>query len=325
MRSIHPASLALLFGACASAPLELRAPNPELAVTVAPGEFPGAGRLATGFDARTTDRAWRAGDTVVFGLRLQQGESAQRWLLRLRVLPSPRFTVETKNGTTTDGVKFLGLHRSWNYTAKVDGELREVEVESGIVRVAVSVHDPDGSPLGDSIVSLPADLMTNGLLPGIETAMRLEASTTGNDPLPPRTSLEDLRPMAEGLIALLALLDVVQNDSVLQGYFWQVVQKPSLWSVIRTMGVSASLTASPERSVRLEQLPEAILPTDRAFAMPLRVDVNDTPALLADVIAIDSARPYALCSGIIAASARHPTEKDLTFEVRLLAARLGKE
>ncbi len=130
--------------------------------------------------------------------------------------------------------------------------------------------------------------------------------------------------MAEGLIALIALLDVVQNDDVLEDYFWQVVQKPSVWSVIAALGVRASLNASLEKSVPIDRLPSHMPSHGRAFAMPLMVDVNDTPALVADVIAVESGRPFSLCGGIVAAAARHPSDPSLNFDVQLLAARLGR-
>ena len=158
------------------------------------------------------------------------------------------------------------------------------------------------------------------LLPGIESA--LAHAARGSDFMS-FENIDEVRPMAEGLISLIALLDVVQNDSVLEEYFWQVVQKPSIWSVIAGFGVRASLIASLEKSVLVPTLPRPLPYAGKAYAMPLRVDVNDSPALLADVIAVDAARPYALCGGIVAASARHPTDDSIAFDVQLLAARVG--
>ncbi|MCR9247644.1 MAG: hypothetical protein NXI31_21675 [bacterium] len=311
---------ALLLTACATAPLELQAPDPGLAISVGPNDFPGAARLMAGFDHRSEQPFWQSGDQLLFGLRLQRGEEFRRWLLLLEVvvgdgMPRPA-------GADESFPKFeLFEKRQWSYHAMVKGERRKIGVDSRTALVSVVVHDENAKPLGKSLVKLPAELMGKGLLPGIEAA-RAHQSQGGT--FEEFESLEEVRPMAEGLIALIALLDVVQNDEVLEDYFWEVVQKPSIWSVIAGFGVRASLTASLEKSVPVQALPAPLPPTVKAFAMPLRVDVNDTAALVADVIAVDAQRPYALCGGIIAATARHPSIEDLTFGVQLLAARLGK-
>ncbi|MCA8952482.1 MAG: hypothetical protein KDE27_23425 [Planctomycetes bacterium] len=303
---------ALLTAACSSVPLELRAPDPALTVSVDAAEFPGATRLLRGFDQRDTASAWQDGDRVLFGLRLKNGTETRRWLLRLEV------ALRTDPGEGDDRAPID--QRSWHYTAVIADEPRRIEIDSRLARVRVTVHDQQAELLGESSVFLPADLMTRGLLPGVECALTHQQQ--GGD-FSSFASVEQVRPMAEGLVALIALLQVVQNDDVLEDYFWQVVQKPSVWSVIAGFGVRASLTASLEKSTAVTALPAQLPAGTRAYATPLRVDVNDNPALLADVVVVDAARPYALCAGIVAATARHPNKPDVTFDVQLLAARSG--
>lgn len=317
MKSISTVLVGLLLTACSAIPIELRAPDPRVATSLRLSEFPGAYALLHEFDTRRGDTEWQEGDSVLFGLRLRKGEDTHRWLLRLAVVGE-----KISGYLDTDTDVAILEERRWSYTAIIGDDKQQIPIESGMRLIGVSVHDEHGKQLGTSLVKLPADLMSRGLLPGIECA--LAHQNAGGD-FQSFATAADVRPMAEGLISLIALLDVVQNDSVLEDYFWQVVQKPSIWSVIAEFGVRATLTASLEKSVPVPNLPLHLPPTERAFAMPLRVDVNDNPALLADVIAVSAQRPFGLCGGIVAASARHPTDPSLTFDVQLLAARLASK
>jgi len=164
--------------------------------------------------------------------------------------------------------------------------------------------------------------MSHGLVPAIESARRcLDA----DGELRGFASEDEFRPVAEGMIALVALLNVVQQDDVLEDYFWQVVQKPSLWSILRGLGVTATIMASPEKSVRVTRWPAQLPIAGAAYAMPMRVDVNGSTALLIDVLTTDPSRPLALSAGIVAAAARHPTDPTLRFDVQLLGARRGDD
>lgn len=308
----------LAAAACSSVPIELRPPDPLVATALPASEFPGAPRLLAGFDARTPETRWNGGDRILFGLRLRKGDTTKRWLLQLEVIVGDRMR-SVLDGEEVELTIFE--ERQWSYTAVIGGERKQIAIDSKMSLVEVKVHDEDGTVLGKSLVRLPAELMSRGLLPGIECAL---AHQDGGGDFRSFGSVEEVRPMAEGLISLIALLDVVQNDSVLEEYFWQVVQKPSVWSVIAGFGVTASLTASLEKSVLVRELPPGLPAAGQAYAMPLRVDVNGDPALVADVISVDAQRPFALCGGIVAASARHPGDEGLRFDVQLLAARLGE-
>jgi hypothetical protein len=324
-RRPSPLIAPLLLLACTGPPVPLAPPGPPLRSpfpTMTPAEFPGAGALLLGFDDRTGATPWQSGDAVLFGLRLTKGDTVHRWLLRLTVLIGDGDRVSGKlGGADVRGAVQFGP-RQWTYTAMIAGKRRELPVCSDLALVRVEVCDEAGARLGKSVVELPRDLMGHGLLRGIECALRHRQN--GGD-FRSFASEDDVRPMAEGLIALVALLHVVQHDKVLEDYFWLVVQRPSLWSVVQGLGVTASLTASPEQSVLTPLLPAGLPLAWPAYAMPMRVDVNDEPALLVDVLATDPARPYGLCAGIVAATARHPTDQGLRFDVQLLAARLAAE
>ena len=123
-------------------------------------------------------------------------------------------------------------------------------------------------------------------------------------------------------LALRSFLDLVRHDRELADHFWTLIDKPGLWSVLRHTGVKTSIDLPFERAVPTEP-PAPHSAAQRAFLLPMRIDANGRPALLVDVVATDARRPYALCGGVLAAIARHPTRDDVRLELHLLAARSG--
>jgi hypothetical protein len=95
--------------------------------------------------------------------------------------------------------------------------------------------------------------------------------------------------------------------------------------VVTSFGVKATMNMQFEQSVAATSLPSRLPPQTKAYVTPLRIDVNGGPALLADVVAVDSSRPYALCAGVVAAIAHHPSKPDVTFEIQLVSAKLGEK
>jgi len=289
-----------------------------MAVDLPKTEFPGANRMAAGFDARTEDGAWESDDEVVFALRLRRGEKVDRWLLRLCVVLGERLTGSLGN----EGIG-LWEEMSWTYTITDHGKRKDAQVTSKLLPVMATVCDEQGKKLTASVVKLPVRLLGCGVLPAIDCAMAAtQAQAQGNLSEPAREVA--LHPLVEATLGLMSLLNVVQEDDALAGYFWQVVEKPSLWSVITGFGVKTTFSMGFEKSVPAANLPPDLPAADRAFVVPMQIDVNGSPALFLELTATDAARPFSLCGGIVAGVARHPTKADYALELQLIAARLGK-
>lgn len=315
MKHLAACALAVLcLPACTGMPLAVAPVDPATAPALTRTEYPGA---SPGFDARSDDPTWNGGDQVLYALRLRKGDEVRRWLLRLDVVLGESLIARVED--SSEQKIELWENQTWTYRTTEHGESREHRVTSKMLPVGVVVSDANGHELTKSLVKLPAHLLGHGLLPAIDCALAgAAADGDGAD----RT---DIRPVVEAILGTMSLLNVVQEDDALAQYFWQVVEKPSLWSVVTGLGVQATMTMPFEQSLPATRLPADLPPVDRAYVVPLRIDVNGSPALLADVVAVDARRPYALCGGMVAAVARHPSNPDVTFELQLLAARLGKE
>jgi hypothetical protein len=319
LKRLLATTLVTCLAACNTIPPQPPPPNGAMAVDLPKTEYPGANGMAVGFDARTEDRSWETDDEVVFALRLRRGEKVDRWLLRLRVVLGERVTGSLGN----EPVKLdVWQEMSWTYTITDHGKSRDAQVTSKLLPVMATVCDEQGVTLTTSVVKLPVRLLGRGVLPAIDCAVAAtQAQAQGT--LSEADREVSLHPLVEATLGLMSLLNVVQEDDALAGYFWQVVEKPSLWSVITGFGVKATFSMGFEKSVPAANLPPDLPAAERAFVVPMQIDVNGSPALFLELTATDAARPFSLCGGIVAGVARHPTKADHALELQLIAARLG--
>jgi hypothetical protein len=115
---------------------------------------------------------------------------------------------------------------------------------------------------------------------------------------------------------------VVQDDPVLSPLLWQVVDKPSLWSLVQNFG--AHVLVQPQfREARRVPSPVPAAGA-RVHRVPMTLSVNDAEALQTELLVRPSVPPFALCGGIVAATAWHPRHRDRAFTMVLLAARRGR-
>jgi hypothetical protein len=326
--------LALLATACA-------APRPELRLPVASGfataaDFPAAAALLAGFDAPAApgDDAWRAGDEVLYGLRLVRGDTVRHWLLHLRLTEPAAIARAGDAGAERDPLPPV------DWSLRVNGVA--TPFTSARCRVLATVMDEHGTAIGRSEPLLPRDFLAHGFARACElvgerrAALAATTPAAGGEPGDPNASADggdggtdgddgfyrglDVQPFARATVAAVALLQVVQEDDVLAPLLWQVVEAPSVWSVLTGLGVRVMLRP---RFHAAETMPSPAQPDRACWRVPMRLFVNDSLALLCDVCAVPSAPPFALCGGIVAALARHPTDPGVAFSLVLLGARRG--
>lgn len=286
--------------------------TPDLAVTAPLAEidladFPVPGHLLRGFDERQPAGPFQIGDEVLLGLRLRKALEVRNWLLQLRVIEV----------TALDALGQPLKPVTWSL--RINGEPQQFA--SQVCRVEVIVMDEHGIELGRSQPCLPSDFLSRG----IASACRLVHSRSKRGSVrrrlldQPRNQQPDLRPLAEATVAAVALLQVVQADSVLAPILWQIIEKPSLWSVVANMGAKVMLRPSFHLVTSADSpVPNLSEPTWR---LPLALDVNQQPALNFDLLITDSTPPFALVGGLLGATASHPTDTSRELSMLLLSAR----
>ncbi|HZN38256.1 MAG TPA: hypothetical protein VFD82_05600 [Planctomycetota bacterium] len=301
---------ALVLSCCtASAPEVRLAGVPE---HLSGDSFPGAKELLQGFDALASDTAWRAGDEVLYGLRLRSGAQARHWMLHLRVAEPLAIAREG------DEVAAGGLLPPLEWSIRINGEPREFR--SRRCRVVATVTDEAGRSLGRSEPLLPRDLLDRGFSKACALVQRRLAERPDAARGAAFYESMDVRPLADATVCTIALLQVVQEDAVLAPLLWEVVERPSFWSVVSNLG--ARVVLRPRFHAATEAPSPLDCDTGDVSCVPMTLVINDVPALHADLLVATTAPPFALCGGVLLITARHPSA-DVEFSCLLLGARRG--
>jgi formylglycine-generating enzyme len=300
-------AIACAAAACSSAPPVTTLMPAGTFVPLSPDAFPGAAKVLAGFDERTSDAEWQPHDQVLFAVQLENAGEVVRWLLHLEAPVGSCVVGEMKVADKAPEPIALTIKKDGQVTGtNPDGTPREWKVTSRQATVAVRILDAQGALLAESKAWLPADTIGRGLLRCIGPVKDADGQA-----------------WAETILSVVALFELLRDDDALDDFFWQVIEKPSLWSIAMNLGVSATIDLNGIATGVPTQVPPPVPPIEPAFWAPLQVLVNGVPALYVDLLATDASRPYAICGGVVAATARHPTRPDKTFRMQLLAARCG--
>ena len=112
-----------------------------------------------------------------------------------------------------------------------------------------------------------------------------------------------------------AASEIPGNQHVLE----QVIQKPSVWSVIRHLGVVVRLNSDDE-SVQVAPEGKAAV-QQPVYLLPVLLAMNDTPAVKANLAVSEPLPPLQASAGILAICAEHPKAADRRLFIRMLSAR----
>ncbi len=173
------------------------------------------------------------------------------------------------------------------------------------VRIEIAVFDRDGHPRGRSTHAIRRMHLTAGLHPAACELLiphrHLEPDETG--------------PILSGVLALREILRIVAEDETLSRLLWQVVERPSPWSVIRHLGVHPSLALGP-----VEPSADAPPGAGRALRTAISLTLNGAPSLRCSVATVEPRAPYSVSGGILSLVAERPGDGRLRFELHLLSA-----
>ena len=269
---------------------------------VAPPETLGAG-FGT---QRTDDAVLAAGDRVLFEVIFER--DAERTLKYLAFEVLGRFV--------RDGQRMF-MNMTLTSTQEVEGgdpvTLITEESSPGF-RVRIDQYDDKAALAGNSEVML-AEFVGLGQVDACESFVGLEETTLeGNS-----AAVQEFMTSFQSLISLVSL---AQGDELLSDLMWDVIDKPSIFSVITSLGVN--VVSSPRYDLARE-LPggiEGLNVPGPLWAFPITFTINDELALTLDVIVADASPPWSITSGIVAFQGQHPT-KDVRVLARLVGARSG--
>jgi hypothetical protein len=131
---------------------------------------------------------------------------------------------------------------------------------------------------------------------------------------------DDERALCGSCPALLSYFDLVQHTPGLQDICVKVVDMPSVWSMIRHVGVTANLTFQTEQFRAADAFAWESSGTP-AYYFPLLLELNKQPALRVTFVVTSPKPPLLGCGGIVGMLAEKPGEKETYLTLRVISAR----
>lgn len=137
-------------------------------------------------------------------------------------------------------------------------------------------------------------------------------------------TLDDERAIAGSVPAMLEFFNVAARSHGLREIIWEIIDKPSLWSIIRHFGrVEAGITFHSKGVRHISSEPWGMPGSVELYQIPFTLNLNDEPALDCVMIVTEPRPPLLTSAGIIGLTAHQPGTKDRRAVIRLLAAQPG--
>jgi hypothetical protein len=300
----------LLLPACQRPAAVGRALTPPNIAEVEPGRFDRGRELLEGFTVAGEDEHWGIGDSVLLGIAMDAPGISRTWYMRATVLGLPVLQLDGKVFTMSDSARVR--------MRTPEDELRWVRVDYGVVPVAVELFDGHLELLAENQAMMPDLCLRWGLVEFIELGRGgvgfldgLDLSAGGD-----LVAVETQNRFLAGWLALTKLPDFLHRDSM-KGLVWQLVDRPSLLSIVRSRGVTMSLDLAPELA---EEIPSPRAGIERAYRVPMHVTINGEPAMVCSLLLARPTPPLGPASGLLGLDAENPRNPAKRITVRLLAA-----
>lgn len=138
-------------------------------------------------------------------------------------------------------------------------------------------------------------------------------------------TLQEKNALATGGPALNSYFNAVGETPDLDDMMWKVISLPSVWSIVKHAGVSASLDFEV-RNIRPVPLPPGWnLPGHNpVYAFPLSVTLNGKPALYVTLLITSPNPSLVACGGIVGFVAQNPADAENYLTLRIISAHAGK-
>jgi hypothetical protein len=135
---------------------------------------------------------------------------------------------------------------------------------------------------------------------------------------------DDERALCGSCPALLSYFDLVQHTPGLQDICVKVVDMPSVWSMIRHVGVTANLTFQTEQFRAADSFAWEPAGNAPAYYFPMMLELNKQPALKVTFVVTSAKPPLLGCGGIVGMLAEKPDEKETYLTLRVISARRAR-
>jgi hypothetical protein len=329
------------FAAGTAAGLAASAPGPSLskftAITPCPALVAAAKSAQiplTGMDPKGDAGVLDPGDCFTALVTFcEPGGSRSQWLLYLDALPaSPK---PRSSGPAGPMVLYSGRGARLEYASAPS----LVRLRTIGPFIAAGKKEPK---VEDTTVQFTLDkgFLSLGLQTAAAAIYRAETShAKGNlwfGPAPPKASeaaearqLSDSLQLTDGeeravggmVPALLSYVKVVNHTRGLEDILYKVVDKPSVWSVVRHVGVSANLSIDSKHFAPADPSSWRLPADTPAWFFPMQLELNRRLALVVTLTVTSPSPPLLSCGGIVGMLAERPGDPETYLTLRIISAR----
>ena len=135
-------------------------------------------------------------------------------------------------------------------------------------------------------------------------------------------TLDEKRALAGWFPALMSYFHAVGETPELDTIMWKVVSLPSLWSIVRHVGVTAWMGMDFDNVSPLTLPAKWGVPGGApVFTLPIMVELNQQPALNATLLVTDPRPSLLACGGIVGFVARNPDDDQNYATLRVISTR----
>lgn len=132
---------------------------------------------------------------------------------------------------------------------------------------------------------------------------------------------DDERALCGSCPALLSYFDFARNTPGLQDVCLKVIDLPSVWSMIRHVGVTANLTFQTEKFCAADAFAWRSSGNSPVYYFPMLLELNGLPALRLTFVVTSPRSPLLGCGGIVGMLAEKPGEEETYLTFRVISAR----
>ena len=265
-----------------------------------------------GIDASFTNRALHPGDsmTVLGTVFIKKKES--QWLLYVESLTP----TNTKSNPPPYVVNLFGSPIKFE-SRPVPAKLRMLGPFAVSDTSAEIKEQTDQFKLNESFLALGLEQAAEVMH---EKNVTTNSTPEARDILKAKLTPEERRALAGLIPALTSYFDIVQHTDGLESLLYKLVKLPSMWSIIRRLGVTANFFVLPDPSPA-NPADWGLPPGTPVYYLHSTLFLNKQPALKVTLVVTNPDPPRLICAGVIGLLAEKPDDENTFMTMRLISAK----
>jgi len=296
--------------------------NPKL-IAVAP--FPALAAAAQSnhislgtFDAASSTNTLQPGDSAAVLVTFVQKEKRLQWLLYFQAV-APKHPLTNKPAMFIVKSRF-GPPQKFK-SVPVAAELRLLGPFALGVKSPKAVESDAQFSLNQDFLGLGLD-QAAALLARWSDVTNFPGAITSKEIKSMNPTPAEQRALCGVFPALFSYADIVQHTDGLNDLFFKLVELPSVWSMVRNVGVKMDFSFGNGEPVCAGNPADWNLPpSSPVYYFPWLMRLNNQPAMKVTLVVTSPQPPRLICGGVVAILAEKAGSDDTYMTLKLVSAR----